>query len=161
MTQIYKVIKVTEIGGKSYRLGEEVALKAREAEELLQQGVLASTRNGFPDTAVADAKKAGKEPEQSREPDLTDLKDKAMVDEAKARSDEKHAELEANQVEKEVAKNEREAEKDVKLEAKRAEAVKIAKEVGREDISKIEAMGEADLDKEIKEMKAASKKRSS
>jgi hypothetical protein len=54
--------------------------------------------------------------------------------------------------EKEEAKNEREAEKDVKLKAKRAEVVRVAKEVGREDISKIEAMGEADLDKEIKEL---------
>lgn len=153
MTQIYKVIKPVEIGNKTYRLGEEVALKAREAEELMQDGFLANTRNGFPDTAAADAKKEGKQPEQSREPDMADEKDKAMVDEANARAEQKHDDLKEAEAEKDAAKDEREAEKDNALAAKRAEALELAKTVGREDSEAIAAMGEDQLDKEIKEMK--------
>lgn len=161
MTQIYKVVKPVEIGNKNYRLGEEVALSAREAEKLMVEGYLANTRNGFPDTAVADAKNKEKQPEQSREPDLKDPKDKEMVDEAQARKEEKHTGLAAKEEEKEAAKDERESEKDSALKEKREKAVKMAKEVGREDITAIEAMGEDELDKEIKEMggvKAADKK---
>lgn len=153
MTQIYKVIKPVEIGNKAYRLGEEVALRAREAEELMQKGYLANTRNGFPNTAAADAKNEGKDPEQSREPNLTDPKDKAMVDESDARAKEKHDELKNGEAEKDAAKDEREAEKDNALAAKRAEALELASAVGRKDIEAIAAMGEDQLDKEIKEMK--------
>lgn len=161
MAQIYKVIKPVEIGNKTYRRGEEVALSAREAEKLMNEGYLANTRNGFPDTAVADAKKKGEKPEQSREPDMSDKSDKALVDEEAARKKEKHDELNAKEEEKAEAKDGREAEKDEKLEAKRIEAVKVAEELGREDISKLEAMSEDELDKEIKEMtgnKVADKK---
>lgn len=155
MTQIYKVIKPVEIGGKPYRLGEEVALKAREAEELMQKGYLANTRNGFPDTAVADAKNQNKEPEQSREPDLADPKDKAMVDESDARAKEKHDAIKAGEAEKDAAKDEREAKKDDVLKAKRDEALALAGELGREDTEAIAAMGEDQLDKEIADMKGA------
>lgn len=155
MTQIYKVIKQVEIGGKPYRLGEEVALKAREAEELMQGGFLANTRNGFPNTAVADAKKEGKEPEPSREPDSADPKDKAMVDEADARAKEKHDAIKAGEAEKDAAKDEREAKKDDVLKAKRDEALALAGELGREDTEAIAAMGEDQLDKEIADMKGA------
>ena len=151
MTQIYKVIKPVEIGNKTYRLGEEVALRAREAEELMQKGFIANTRNGFPNTAAADAKNQ----EQSRDPNPDDEKDKAMVDEANARAEEKNSDLKKAEAEKDEAKGEREAEKDNALAAKRAEALEMANKVGREDTEAIAAMGEAELDKEISEMKGA------
>lgn len=151
MAQIYKVIKPLELSGKTYRLGEEVALGAREAEDLMNKGFLANTRNGFPNTAAADAKNQ----EQSREPDMKDPKDAAMVADHKARKDEKHAELTGKKAEKETEKNEREAANDTVLAAKRKEAFKLATDLGREDVAAIEAMGVEDLEKAIKEMQSA------
>lgn len=132
MTQIYKVIKPVEIGNKKYRLGEEVALRAREAETLMAEGVIANTRNGFPDTAAADEKNA-KKPEQSREPDMATKKDADMVAESDARAESKHAELEADAEAREESRNERQAEVDAEYEEKLVQVCELAAKKTGED----------------------------
>lgn len=151
MAQIYKVIQPLELSGKTYRLGEEVALSAREAEDLMNKGFLANTRNGFPNSAAADAKNQ----EQSREANMDDKNDAALVADAQARKDAKHSELQTAEAEREEAKNEREAEKDAARQVKVGEAKELAVKLGREDLAAIEAMPEEQLDKEISEMKGA------
>lgn len=145
MAQIYKVIKPLELSGKAYRLGEEVALGARDAEELMNKGFLANTRNGFPNTASADAKNQ----EQSREPEA---KDAELMADHEARKEAKHAELQTAEADREQAVNAREAEKDETRLAKVAEAKTLADKVGRDDHESLEAMSEDQLDKEIADM---------
>lgn len=132
--QLYKILQPFEFDNKQRKIGEEIVCSAREGEELMKKKLV----------TMAD-----------KELDPDNPRHQPLMKEASARKEAKHAELQADKEAREEAKNDREGEKDEKLAKKREETVALAKELGREDLSRIEAMNEEALDKEIGEMKAA------
>lgn len=132
--QLYKVLTPFEFDNKDRKIGEEIVCSAREAEKLMEEKKI----------TPADKEINPENPAH-----------KPLLEEARDRKDAKHAETTAAVDAKDETKEAREAKKDAALTAKREEAVKMATDLGREDIAAIEAMGEAELDKEVAEMKGS------
>lgn len=132
--QLYKVLTPFEFDNKARKIGEEIVCSAREAEKLMEEKKITPA---------------------DKELDPENPAHKPLLKEARDRKDAKHAETTAAVDAKDAAKDEREAGKDDALKAKRDEAVKMATDLGRDDIAAIEAMGEAEMDKEIATMKGA------
>ena len=101
MTMIYKVLEPVEIGDKTYRRGEEVALRAREAEKLLKEKKVGDGKTGFPGSTAADQKKAAAKL-APREPEK---KDAAKVKEATKRATAKNKALKTAAKKRTATKN--------------------------------------------------------
>lgn len=101
--QVYKVLKEFELNNELVKSGEEVAVRAREAEKLMKEGFLTPS---------------------DRELDPNEPKDKALIDKcskaAKDKHDENFSEEKAEARQAEV--DEREAQRDEEEAAKAAEA---------------------------------------
>lgn len=132
--QLYKVLTPFEFDNKNRKIGEEIVCSAREAEKLMEEKKITPA---------------------DKELDPENPAHKPLLKEARDRKDAKHAETKAAVDAKDAAKDARESEKDDALKVKRDEALALAGEVGREDTAAIEAMGEAELDKEVAEMKGS------
>lgn len=135
--QLYKVVTQFDFDNKSRKLGDEIVCSAREGEELIKKKLV----------VPADKELDPKNPAH-----------KPMLKEARDRKEAKHTALKEKEAAKAIAKQEREEKVDTELANKREEALSLAKEIGREDIGAIEAMGEAQLEKEVVAMKGSKTK---
>lgn len=113
MAQIYKALVEFELEGKKVGIGEEVVLRAREGEELVKQGTVASV---------------------DRELDPETEKDAALLAQCDERAETKHDEMTTAEETREEMSSEREVENDKVEEAAKAdEAAKVEEEKATEE----------------------------
>lgn len=127
-TEIFKVLKEFEFDGTRRKLGEEIACRSREGEDLVRKRLV--ERSG----KVLDP----------HDPEF-DPKDQALIDRVNKRAEERHEVRNASAEERRSSKNVREEERDVRVQEKR-DKVKAQSNVDEEVHKRIDAMTEQELD---------------